>query len=131
MCFRVMTSSCGGFPLQFRSILHDGIMQWTSIWKWCGNLSVYIYIYHDNDATNLTQIPKMNLKMCCEKYYFVSLNRYYDSQSQTICPAFCKGYFQIDFQVKSLRPSDAIFVIKLTIIVSDNGLSPSRHQAII
>ena len=31
-----------------------------------------------------------------------------------------------------MRPSDAyIYVSKLTIIGSDNGLSPSRHQAII
>ena len=33
--------------------------------------------------------------------------------------------------INSLRPSDALCVSKLTIIGSDNGLSPGRHQAII
>ena len=33
--------------------------------------------------------------------------------------------------LNSLRPSDAICVSTLTIIGSDNGLSPGRHQAII
>ena len=33
--------------------------------------------------------------------------------------------------INSLRPSDAMCVSKLTIIASDNGLSPGRHQAII
>ena len=34
--------------------------------------------------------------------------------------------------INSLRPSDAyICVVNLTIIGSDNGLSPGRHQAII
>ena len=94
-------------------------------------LCIYTYIYHDNDAPNLTQIPKINLKMCCEKYYFVLLNRYYHSQSQIICPAFCKGYFRLIFKLSHWGRATHIFVIKLTIIVSDNGLSPGRHQAII
>ena len=33
--------------------------------------------------------------------------------------------------IKSLRPSDHICINKLTIIGSDNGLSPGRHQAIV
>ena len=33
--------------------------------------------------------------------------------------------------VNSLRPSDAFCVVNLTIIASDNGLSPGRRQAII
>ena len=40
-------------------------------------------------------------------------------------------YSQCNQHVNSLRPSDAICVSKLTIIDSDNGLSPERRQAII
>ena len=36
----------------------------------------------------------------------------------------------VDARFNSLRPSDA-YMRKLTIIASDNGLSPGRHQAII
>ena len=34
-------------------------------------------------------------------------------------------------KINSLRPSDSYMVCKLTIIASDNGLSPGRRQAII
>ena len=44
----------------------------------------------------------------------------------------CFTLFSIILHINSLRPSDAyICVSNLTIIVSDNGLSPGRRQAII
>ena len=37
----------------------------------------------------------------------------------------------MDIVINSLRPRDAYALVTLTIIGSDNGMSPGRHQAII